>query len=252
MVKVLQFSLTSLLLATACGPQSQSIQPHTSSSKALVSVEQAVEAFQLVTQIDYLPFAYVEDGCYARELYMAAELASSAIPSSAHYIWGDLHPNPETQWIYHVAPLIKVDEQEPWILDPSLEKKPLRVSKWIHKNFPAGEYTTEITAGSAYFDESGRTKEFNNDRMIRNFAEMPSFLTGDLISACSVMHNYLGREGLDPQGKRARLLSRTSELVRELHAADKLEVNIGDSEASLGHIKRCEEAVQKGLDPLVL
>src|SRR6478752_5595037 len=117
MVKIVSASVLSLLVLSGCGGQ----PAQNSLEKAYVSQEQADDAFSLVYDIDYLPFAYVKDGCYARQLYMSMELALSKIPSSAYYLYGNLHPNPSTSWNYHVAPMIKIDDEEAWILDPALE-----------------------------------------------------------------------------------------------------------------------------------
>lgn len=229
---------TTLLLASACGrPQNQDSQ-----SKALVSQTQADEAFAIVKAIDYIPFAYIEDGCYARALYMSMELAAQGIPSSAHYIYGNLRPNEDVSWWYHVAPLLKVGAEEPWVLDPAFEKEPLRRSDWISKNNPNGRYTTEIKAGSAYFDEIGRTSEFNNNHMIQDFEEMPTFLASDISNACTVMYNYLRNTADDTSdltALRNKLLTRTSQLVEALQDNGKFENDGSGSDAN----RVCRKAI---------
>lgn len=230
-------------LLFGCGQASdETTDQGDSETSAFVSSEQARKAFDVVYRIDYLPFNYIKDGCYARELYMSMELASFNIPSSAHYIYGSLRPNAQVAWSYHVAPLLKVDESEPWVLDPAFERKPLKLSSWIGKNFPAGQYTTETKAGSAYFDFAGRTSQFNKSRMIKNFDEMPAFLTNDIASACSVMYNYIARESGDIQYKRIKLLNRTTELVHDLKKRKKLEIRT----LSTRYNARCRQAISAG------
>lgn len=238
MRKVLALFGTTLVL-TACGQPGQ----QDSQSKALVSTLQAEHAFEIVADIDYLPFTYIEDGCYARALYMSMELAAQGIPSSAHYIYGNLQPTVSVSWWYHVAPLLKVDSEEPWILDPAFETEPLRRTDWIEKNQPQGRFTTEVKAGSAYFDESGRTSEFNNSNMIHDFQEMPTFLTTDISNACTVMYTYLSNTA--PSSKelnslRSKLLKRTALMVGALFENGKLESNGTSYDAN----RACTQAVQ--------
>lgn len=214
---------TSSLFFGACG---SSKSAENSQTKALVTEEQAQKAFDLVKAIDYIPFTYIVDGCYARSLYMSMELAVEKIPSSAFYMFGYLQPTDEVSWSYHVAPLLKIRGQEAIVLDPAFEAEPLTMTEWKAKNNPQGQYEHDLKAGSAYFDETGRTSEFNMDRMIQNFEEMPTFLTSDIASACTVMYNYIPLQhqssGYSAQ-QRSKLLSRTAELIDGLKAVGKLE-----------------------------
>jgi len=219
------FFVSATLLLAGCGAANG---PETSQTKALVSSSQARKAFDIVKAIDYIPFNYIIDGCYARSLYMSMELAAEGIPSSSHYIFGYLLPTQSVSWGYHVAPLLKIKGEEPWILDPAFQTEPLRLSSWIDKNNSLGSYTTEIKAGSAYFDEAGRTSEFNNDHMIQNFAEMPTFLTSDISSACATMWNYIANQyssADQTRTVRAKLIARTTELAGRLADLRKLDVD---------------------------
>ncbi|WP_141736220.1 protein-glutamine glutaminase family protein [Oligoflexus tunisiensis] len=257
-----QLLFFSLLTLTACGQQSR----QTSDTSALVSQQQATQAFSIVKAIDYLPFTFIEDGCYARSLYMSLELASQRIPSSALYVYGVLQPTPSVSWSYHVAPMIQVTNsaQEAWVLDPAFEREPLTRSQWLNKNFAASSkseiklenialYTkTRIRAGSAYFEESGRTDPYdtpetrafdaasdsegdvvgliprpiNKSVLIPNFEEMPTFLSGDIHSACTVMYDYIYRERLsEPDEKVEKLLASTTRLIKAMDSLDKLTRN---------------------------
>ncbi len=100
---------TTSLFFGACG-QNQSGE--NSQSKALVTIDQAKQAFKIVADINYIPFTYIVDGCYARALYMSMELAAQKIPSSAYYIFGYLQPTDSVSWSYHVAPALQVEDGE--------------------------------------------------------------------------------------------------------------------------------------------
>jgi hypothetical protein len=257
-----QFFFFSLLTLTACGPQTQ----QTSDTSALVSQQQANQAFSIVKEIDYLPFTFIEDGCYARSLYMSLELAAQGVPSSALYVYGALRPTETLYWSYHVAPMLQVNDsaQEPWVLDPAFEVEPLTRTQWLNRNFAASSksqlqlnnialYTmTRVRAGSAYFEESGRTDPYDTPRtrvfdaatdssgavvgliprpidksvLIPNFEEMPTFTSRDIHSACTVMYSYILREKLeDPKTKIDKLLASTTRLVAAIDRRDKLTRN---------------------------
>jgi len=225
MRKLIVASLFAGLSLTGCGKIDNAGE--SSDVKAQVTYNQAMDAYKVISAINYLPFLFIEDGCYARSLYMSMELASQGIPSSAHYIYGDLRPTAEVNWGYHVAPMIQIGNSEPWILDPAMDKQPLPVTKWVAKNFPNGRFTEETKAGSAYFDYYRRTTQFNNNRMIQNFAEMPAFLTSDVASACTVMYNYIPEQGnfIEAAAMRSRLLKKTADLLNNLYGRGKLIVN---------------------------
>ena len=140
---------TTSLFFAACG---QAQKPAVSQSKALVTSSQAQAAFDIVSAIDYIPFTYIVDGCYARSLYMSMELAADKIPSSAFYMFGYLQPTDEVSWSYHVAPLLKIRGQEAIVLDPAYEKEPLTMTEWKAKNNPLSDFDHDLKAGSSYFE----------------------------------------------------------------------------------------------------
>ncbi|RZA24636.1 MAG: hypothetical protein EOP10_09310 [Proteobacteria bacterium] len=223
---------TTSLFFGACG-ENQSVE--NSQSKALVTEAQAGRAFEIVKAIDYIPFTYIVDGCYARSLYMSMELAAKEIPSSAYYIFGYLQPTESVSWGYHVAPALKIKGGESWILDPAFENEPLSLAAWQAKNNPQGDFQNDLKAGSAYFDPTGRTSEFNMNNMVQNFEEMPTFLTSDIASACTVMYQYIPLQKQTPSqsnAQRAKLVARTVKLVDALQNNGKLENDGVNSDAN--------------------
>lgn len=252
-----QLIFFTLLTLMACGQHTQ----ETSDTSAFVSPNEAVEAFDIIQKIDYLPFTYIEDGCYARSLYMSLELAAVGIPSSALYVYGALQPTPSVTWSYHVAPLLQLknSRREPWVLDPAFESQPLTRTQWINANFAesttsnyywiARDTKTRIRAGSAYFEETGRTDPYDTQTsklfdprtdssgavvgviprpidprvLIPDFEAMPTFLSSDIHSACTVMYDFIRAEKVnDPSGKISRLLRSTTRLIKAVSSLDKL------------------------------
>jgi len=94
-----------------------------------------------------IPFEYIYDGCYARAHLMCEEMSRDNINNSKMFV---MLENPygtgkltaenkymKAKWWYHVAPMVfAVDEKskqvEPFIMDPSMSKKPMKPQDWIH------------------------------------------------------------------------------------------------------------------------
>jgi hypothetical protein len=190
---------------------------------ARVSPEDAQRAFAIVSGIDYLPFAYKPDGCYARALYMSMELAAQSVPSSAQFLEGDLHPTADIAWGYHVAPMLLINgDDHRTILDPSLSSAPVPFDQWIGLSNPNGDYTTFFVPGSIYVASIDLSNPSSyNAPMIDRFSQLPSFHLADIEGACSVMYSYLnnvdGGVQLQPE-----LVQRTQDLLPALAAVGKL------------------------------
>ena len=225
------------VITLGCGSSSSH-----SENKALVSSQQLADAFDIIEEIDYLPYAFTTDGCYARALYMSMELASSAIPSSSLYVMGDLQPNDQTRWRYHVAPLItEEDFSAAYILDPSLLEAPASIGDWVIASdelWPDDEYNYWLADGSRYIDDewlninySAQTDLLQQsavlDGMLQSFEEMPAFSMEDVNHACKTMHRYWGGvDGLSSGSLaliREKLLERSQQLVTRLSQLGKID-----------------------------
>lgn len=241
--------LTAILgLGGAC----KTLEQTQSSPTALVSPEQAEKAFEIIKGIDYLPYHYKRDGCYARALYMSMELAAEAIPSSSLFLFGQLRPNADISWRYHVAPLLTIGlNAEPFILDPSLsEEGRLASSEWILRANPQGGFDTLLVPGSIYVSSTsdigqGRAQYFSvpspfaleagqRQAMIATFAQLSPFHRKDIYHACRTMGLYLYREAQAAQSlaeeaensfhaRREKLLERTRYLIGRLMEHGKID-----------------------------
>ncbi|MDB4994246.1 MAG: hypothetical protein JWM74_1678 [Myxococcaceae bacterium] len=213
----------------------------------------------IVRGIDYLPFRYRLDGCYARALYMSMELAVHQLASNVVFAFAQpgwpLHVE-STYWGYHVAPLIEVgssaDALTPMVLDPALSPVPVTKQAWMAlMGFPdpaaSGAPSMLMVPGSDYQPARARAERTWKNKDVPDFAHLPRFRTSDVQAACAVMHLDIGLEhyqdvtGDDGMGtgesapiatydgggpsasqKRAKLLSRTLVLLRMLRARGKL------------------------------
>jgi hypothetical protein len=94
-----------------------------------------------------IPFEYIVDGCYARAHLMSEEMSKDGINNAKIFCMvedpygkGKLtaeNKYMKAKWWYHVAPVVfAVDEKskqvEPFVMDPSMAKTPLKPEQWIH------------------------------------------------------------------------------------------------------------------------
>lgn len=241
------FSLRSaagLLLAAsslmACrGKASDDASPSGSTESDWVVQSAFDNAFTVVKGIDYLPFQYKVDGCYARALYMSMELAAKNIESNAVFAFAQ--PGAPLvvgviQWGYHVAPMIEVgtsaDDAVHTVIDPALSDRPITEEQWVAMmGHPANETADRapqmlFVPGSDYAPAEALADTALANYDTPNFHELAPFRTSDIQSACGVMHNYLTLEqGSSPdevQRKQAMLLDRSTALLTALAANGKL------------------------------
>jgi len=220
----LRKQLTSVCIAAAmfaCGSA-----PRPSSTNGAVTYAQLQAAVKTINAIDYLPFNQIEDGCYARSLYMAMELAVKGIPVSSQFVIatsGSLNPRPNFRWDYHVAPAVWLkDFSEPSILDPSMFNYVAGRAAWIKKLNPTGTYELKFAPASETVVSSPSLKHGPNTRseMISTAAEVGNFRVSDITNSCRTMETSIKQEtNLQPDQqdlKVARLTKRTKFLVAEL------------------------------------
>ncbi len=192
-------------------------------SGATVAPATAKRAYAIVRGIDYLPFAYKDDGCFARALHISMELAAQKIPSSAEFIAGDLRP-PNAMWRFHVAPMLQVSgENHQTIIDPSLGKAPLPAADWIKLTSPRGEYNTFWVPGSKCVTLVDlKSSETYQNVLITSFAELPPFKKSNVQDACQSMWNALSWETPEHEELRPKLIARTAQLLTSLEKVAKL------------------------------
>jgi hypothetical protein len=197
----------------------------------------------VIEGIDYLPFQYRVDGCYARALYMSMELASNQLESNALFVFappGQSLVVGSVQWGYHVAPMIEVGSDPsslvPMVVDPSMSSVPLTQQQGIsqmgypYPNEP--DYpTTLMVPGSDYAPGEAENEPSYRNEDMPSFADLPPFHLADISNACAVMFSYVQDEGQlpgvteDVGAKQDRLVNRTSALVQALQAVGKLDAN---------------------------
>jgi hypothetical protein len=194
--------------------------------KGAVTFDELKSAVQTVYAIDYLPFTQIADGCYARSLYMAMELAASEIPVSSQFVIatsGSLSPLPNYKWNYHVAPAVWVkDFSEPSIIDPSMFDHVSGRTAWIKKLNPTGSYDLKFAAASETIVNSPSLKNGPSSRseMIATAAEVGQFRVSDITNSCRTMETSIKQEAhlhADERDKKvSRLIKRTKLLIAKL------------------------------------
>jgi hypothetical protein len=124
-----------------------------------VTMKQAKAIFTwMKTQRD-IAFRYPADGCYARAHLMVRRLQEAGYKpykawsfqnGESLYARTKNHPQGYVTWKYHVAPILRVrftDGNQAWyVIDPSLFKAPVTVTKWRDgQKRPKAKYTPYLT-----------------------------------------------------------------------------------------------------------
>ena len=198
-------------------------------------------AISYLGSLDYLPWGYTDDGCYARAIYYTMNLAAEGISSNHVYIIAkdDQHRlGASNRWRYHVAPLVSRDStNELRVLDPVYSSQPLTLRDWYDRQsqWENTEHapTLRIAAGTTYGNLSSGTvvpdphnASTATFREPVTFASMPAFQLSNVNSACAVMHRYIDSDtttNADQKARKHHGLSRdTRRLVTALRASGKL------------------------------
>lgn len=86
-----------------------------------------------------IPYLYPDDGCWGRASEMCRLILASGAPVAKLWYYGNLvvhtdnTPAGVLNWIFHVAPLVTVDDPsgpQPYVLDPSLFPHPVTQAQW--------------------------------------------------------------------------------------------------------------------------
>jgi hypothetical protein len=202
-----------------------------SAAKAWVDQTTADRAYAVLAGVDYLPTSYTRNGCYARALLIAMELADQGIPSSQVYLYGGVSPDPRSQpeWVFHVAPLLRVRETgKDLVMDPGFFAGPVERAEWQRRFatgtsplrsvvLPGSFYVTEAMAGSLL---EGKLV----DRIVGSYEEMPPFRGQDVVDAVDALAKFtvLDRPQAPDTAKIARLGARARQLAVSLTAKGKL------------------------------
>ncbi len=116
----------------------QSYDQITHALSAIISEQDALKAFAFVSAQPQIPFAFTDDGCYARAHEMALLLEMRGILSKKVFVYGELAAKGKygsAHWKYHVAPLVQVrranGEVQKMIFDPSLFNTPMPIGSWF-------------------------------------------------------------------------------------------------------------------------
>lgn len=102
----------------------------------VLTLEEATQVFNELAENPEIPFGYPVDGCYARAQKMTILMEKKGIISGKAWVTGDILVDTymgQINWIYHVAPVVLVQEKletVPYVIDPSLHKKPVPFSEW--------------------------------------------------------------------------------------------------------------------------
>ncbi len=105
----------------------------------IITHDELSELFNIAKNME-LPWAYKQDGCYARAHLMAAKFKELGHDFDKAWINGDLSIQDDQQqirWRYHVAPAIyaynEQGEVKRYVIDPSMADQPLTAQQWAQR-----------------------------------------------------------------------------------------------------------------------
>jgi hypothetical protein len=128
-----------------------------------LSADEAAAVFAELASLDYIPFDYPVDGCFARAHEMSRVMQEQGIASAK--VFNYEAPNrlrvPGTEfgnieWGYHVAPIVNVTGSDgvtrEMVFDPSLNRdRPMTIEEWqTASGGPAGQ-RIETTSSDTYY-----------------------------------------------------------------------------------------------------
>lgn len=131
---------------------------------SVISMETLNELFAELAARDDLPYAYLNDGAWARAHKMVQILENAGVIAGKAFIEGELYIDstyavaarlPEIGLAYHVAPVVLVLKGKaivPYILDPSLFSGPVSHGLWKAKLLakPQSTFTREYYTSRFY------------------------------------------------------------------------------------------------------
>jgi hypothetical protein len=161
---------------------------HQTIELSVITEEELTQYFNELASNDKIPFGYAYDGCYARAHKMSRILESKGVITGKAFVEGNLNVvSPllgKVNWWYHVAPvvLVKKDGKEiPYVIDPSLFKKPVPFDDW-RDSMTGGK---KENLDNQYF--TNRFSYSPNDKLP---PPKSSFTESDLADTQTTMSNY--------------------------------------------------------------
>lgn len=230
-------AVASLGLAGCNSPEAEEVA---ATSKDELTERDWDRAARYLSRINYLPWGYTNDGCYARALYYTMNLAAEGISANHVYIVAKPGYGLGTNgtWSYHVAPLVSRDSTgELLVLDPiwaPANPQAIPLSRWyaMQTNYEGTPNAPElrVSPGNTYGQTGSGTPvpdptspDVARFREPPSFSDMPAFSMGTINAACNIMHSYIDLEGLSTKDTKHHDLSRdTKRLVTALADLGKL------------------------------
>jgi len=205
--------------------------------------------------VDYLPWEYSPDGCFARSYYVAMELAARGIPASQEVVslrWMQtatsaprftpvdgtrpgnapvLYRGAVVTWDYHIAALLLPPVvAAPTVLDRAMESGPVPLATWVAHANGGGLPRSAVgpnripTAGFNEFTTHGSTYVGVEPSLERNWASvsspqmsaLPAFKAAHLQLACDTVWTLFDCLAAPSDPRRLRLVARTNELAASL------------------------------------
>jgi len=127
-----------------------------------LSTAEAQALFDELSKLDYIPFDYPVDGCFARAHEMCRIMEERGMATSKIWNYADTSvlsvpgtPFGDITWGYHVAPIVNVKGDDgitrQMVFDPSLGKSPMTFGDWQKAQAGPGGQRLETTDSQPFY-----------------------------------------------------------------------------------------------------
>jgi hypothetical protein len=182
--------------------------------------------------IGYLPYRYLDDGCYARASYLGMELAIRSIPSTGITLQScdysmSLEGPAGFAWRFHVNIALMEGASEnpvPRIIEPYLADRFITADEWrasmkVDDNYFFA-YSAPAYAGPIMGEDLACYQTYGQEHIAWRMDQMTPWLGDNLLYYCATLRQFWRDSPDYSPEKEARLVERTHELYLALKAAN--------------------------------
>ena len=165
---------------------------------SVLSQAQAQKLWQEFASLDYIPYQYATDGCYAQATGLALYAEKKGYDVAKIFAEGRLiaklvnNPHKEVAiWDWHVAPVLYVQigkELVVHVFDPSLFDKPVPESVWLNKMREEDGYETRGKINTSYY---GSKYQYMSKSFDKSAKKKTSWIPEDLENCRDTLKEYL-------------------------------------------------------------
>ncbi|NUN06455.1 MAG: hypothetical protein HUU57_11915 [Bdellovibrio sp.] len=189
----------------------------------ILSEAQAQKLWNEFASLNYIPYEYATDGCYAQATGLALYAEKKGYDMAKVFAEGRLiaklinNPHKEVAlWDWHVAPVLYVQIKKELVLyafDPSLFTKPVPVTEWLDKMRDDDGYGTRGKIMTTYY---GSKYQYMSKSYDKSAAKKTSWMPEDLENCRVTLKKYVSKLAeIKKQSVPAGMFEKIDKAIRE-------------------------------------